>query len=399
MTGTKPHGSAAPDILSMTRDELRDYIVSLGEARYRADQLYSWMMRGAGFDEMTNLPKAFRALVAERADYRRCTVAARFESSLDETVKYAFELEDGECVESVFMKYEHGTTVCVSSQAGCAMGCRFCASTIGGRVRNLTPSEILGQVIAAGHDRGERIDGVVMMGIGEPLDNYESTVKFLRLVSSEEGLNIGLRHISVSTCGIVPGIVRLADEGMPVTLSVSLHAHSDEKRSEIMPVNRRYPIAELMEACRYYFGKTGRRISFEYTLISGKNDSTADARALAALLRREIGPIVHVNLIMLNEVRETGLSAPERESARVLRGAEAARGQRDDTPPPRLGYKRFLRAAETEHEGKLSFPPARRQAVIAPKRRTQLGLRPCRACAEKAARRRCRKGSAEAQSG
>ena len=165
MTGTKPHGSAAPDILSMTRDELRDYIVSLGEARYRADQLYSWMMRGAGFDEMTNLPKAFRALVAERADYRRCTVAARFESSLDETVKYAFELEDGECVESVFMKYEHGTTVCVSSQAGCAMGCRFCASTIGGRVRNLTPSEILGQVIAAGHDRGERIDGVVMMGI------------------------------------------------------------------------------------------------------------------------------------------------------------------------------------------------------------------------------------------
>lgn len=318
MTGTKPYGSAAPDILSMTRDELRDYIVSLGEARYRADQLYSWMMRGAGFDEMTNLPKAFRALVAERADYRRCTVAARFESSLDETVKYAFELEDGECVESVFMKYEHGTTVCVSSQAGCAMGCRFCASTIGGRVRNLTPSEILGQVIAAGHDRGERIDGVVMMGIGEPLDNYESTVKFLRLVSSEEGLNIGLRHISVSTCGIVPGIVRLADEGMPVTLSVSLHAHSDEKRSEIMPVNRRYPIAELMEACRYYFGKTGRRISFEYTLISGKNDSTADARALAALLRREIGPIVHVNLIMLNEVRETGLSAPERESARAF---------------------------------------------------------------------------------
>ena len=157
-----------------------------------------------------------------------------------------------------------------------------------------------------------------MMGIGEPLDNYESTVKFLRLVSSEEGLNIGLRHISVSTCGIVPGIVRLADEGMPVTLSVSLHAHSDEKRSEIMPVNRRYPIAELMEACRYYFGKTGRRISFEYTLISGKNDSTADARALAALLRREIGPIVHVNLIMLNEVRETGLSAPERESARAF---------------------------------------------------------------------------------
>lgn len=360
MTGTKPHGSAAPDILSMTRDELRDYIVSLGEARYRADQLYSWMMRGAGFDEMTNLPKAFRALVAERADYRRCTVAARFESSLDETVKYAFELEDGECVESVFMKYEHGTTVCVSSQAGCAMGCRFCASTIGGRVRNLTPSEILGQVIAAGHDRGERIDGVVMMGIGEPLDNYESTVKFLRLVSSEEGLNIGLRHISVSTCGIVPGIVRLADEGMPVTLSVSLHAHSDEKRSEIMPVNRRYPIAELMEACRYYFGKTGRRISFEYTLISGKNDSTADARPCRAAAPRDRTDRPRQSHNAERGARDGAFRPGEGKRARVLRGAEAARGKRDDTPPSRFGYKRFLRAAETEHEGKLSFPPARR---------------------------------------
>ena len=319
MTGTKPHGSAAPDILSMTRDELRDYIVSLGEARYRADQLYSWMMRGAGFDEMTNLPKAFRALVAERADYRRCTVAARFESSLDETVKYAFralrtESVRRERVHEIRARHDGLRVVAGGMRDGMPL------LRIHDR-RKGEKSHTVGDTRSGDRRRTrprERIDGVVMMGIGEPLDNYESTVNFCS-VSSEEGLNIGLRHISVSTCGIVPGIVRLADEGMPVTLSVSLHAHSDEKRSEIMPVNRRYPIAELMEACRYYFGKTGRRISFEYTLISGKNDLTADARALAALLRREIGPIVHVNLIMLNEVREdAGLSAPERESARAF---------------------------------------------------------------------------------
>lgn len=306
---------AKPDILSMTPAELEEFVLSLGEKKFRAAQLWSWMQKGAAFDEMTNLPKAFRERIADEAEYRLPAIEHRYESKLDDTVKYVFRLIDGEMVESVFMKYEHGTSVCVSSQAGCAMGCRFCASTIGGRVRHLTPSEILGQVIMVGRDRGERIDGVVMMGIGEPLDNYDSTVKFLRLVSDQAGLNIGLRHISVSTCGLVPGIRRLAEEGMPVTLSVSLHEHNDAARDELMPVNRSYPIAELMDACRYYFDRTGRRISFEYTLIAGKNASVGDAAALAALLKKEIGRVVHVNLILLNEVEETGLRSPRRADA------------------------------------------------------------------------------------
>lgn len=304
------------DILSMDKEELRRFVTEgMGEAKFRADQLYSWMMKGASFEEMTNLPKNFRERLAECAEYRLPVIERRYESAIDETVKYVFRLTDGELIESVFMKYEHGTSLCVSSQVGCAMGCKFCASTIGGRVRSLRPSEILGQVIMAGRDRGQRIDGVVMMGIGEPLDNYDSTVKFLRLVSSPDGLNMGLRHISVSTCGIVPGIYRLADENLPVTLSISLHEHDEDKRSRIMPINRRYSIAELMGACRYYFKTTGRRISFEYTLISGENDSLTDARALAKLLKREIGSVVHVNLIMLNEVKETGLSTPTRARA------------------------------------------------------------------------------------
>lgn len=301
-----------PDILSMNPAELEELVISLGEKKFRAAQLWSWMQKGASLDEMTNLPKVFREKLASQTEYRLPAIERKYESKLDGTVKYVFRLFDGELVESVFMKYEHGTSVCVSSQAGCAMGCRFCASTIGGRVRNLAPSEILGQVIMAGRDRGERIDGIVMMGIGEPLDNYDGTVKFLRLVSDPAGLNIGLRHISVSTCGLVPGIRRLAKEGLPVTLSVSLHEHNDAARSELMPVNRRYPISELMEACRFYFECTGRRVSFEYTLIAGKNSSPADAASLAALLKREMGRVVHVNLILLNEVEETGLHSPAR---------------------------------------------------------------------------------------
>lgn len=303
---------AKPDILSMTLDELRQLVVSMGEKRFRADQLYGWMQKAAPIDEMRNLPAAFREKIAEECEYRLPVIERRFESALDDTVKYVFRLIDGECVESVFMRYEHGTSVCVSSQVGCAMGCAFCASTIGGRVRNLTAGEILGQVAAVGRDRGERVDGVVMMGIGEPLDNYDSTVRFLRLVCAPEGLNIGLRHVSVSTCGVVPRIGDLAGEGLPVTLSISLHAPTDDERSAIMPVNRRWGVAELMAACRDYFERTGRRISFEYTLIGGKNDGEEDARRLASLLRREIGPVVHVNLIPVNEVKETGLKPPSR---------------------------------------------------------------------------------------
>lgn len=301
-----------PDILSMTLGELRELIISLGEKRFRADQLYGWMQKGAPLDGMRNLPLAFRERIASECEYRLPVIERRLESRLDDTVKYVFRLIDGECVESVFMRYEHGTSVCVSSQVGCAMGCAFCASTIGGRVRDLTAGEILGQVIAVGRDRGERIDGVVMMGIGEPLDNYENTVRFLRLVSAPEGLNIGLRHISVSTCGVVPRIYDLAGEGLPVTLSISLHAPTDEERSAIMPVNRRWDIAELTAACRDYFERTGRRISFEYTLIGGKNDSPEDAARLAKLLLTEVGSVVHVNLIPVNEVKETGLKPPSR---------------------------------------------------------------------------------------
>lgn len=299
----------------MYRDELGEFMRSIGEPEYRAGQLFEWMSRGASIDEMSNLPKKLREKLKERADYRLPKIEKKLVSAIDGTVKYLFMLEDGECVESVFMKYEHGTSLCVSSQAGCAMGCKFCASTLKGRVRNLTASEILGQVALASRDTGERVDGIVMMGIGEPLDNYANTIRFLKLVSDTNGLGIGLRHISVSTCGLVPRITELADEGLPVTLSVSLHASDDETRSALMPVNKKYCIAELMKACRTYFNKTGRRVSFEYTLISGKNDSRENAVKLASVIKKGMNATAHVNLIMLNEVAETGLSAPDRKRA------------------------------------------------------------------------------------
>ncbi len=308
------------DILGMTKAELREFAVSVGESAFRGEQLYGWMMKGAPIPEMGNLPASFKAKLRERADYRLPAVAEKYVSAKDGTVKYLMELTDGECVECVLMKYDHGTTLCVSSQAGCRMGCSFCASTLKGRSRDLTASEILGQVIVAARDSGDRVDGVVMMGIGEPLDNFESTVKFLRLVSAEGGPNIGLRHISVSTCGIAPKIMCLADEGMPVTLSVSLHAYDDDVRSRLMPVNKKWSIPELMESCRYYFDKTGRRISFEYTLIAGENDSAEGAKALGSLLRREMKDRpCHVNLILLNPVKETGLTAPDRQNAEKFR--------------------------------------------------------------------------------
>ncbi len=306
------------DIMSMTVDELKGFVKTVGEPEYRAGQLFTWMSRGASIDEMTNLSKKFREALRTQADYRLPTIERKLVSQIDGTVKYLFSLNDGECVEAVFMKYEHGTSLCVSSQAGCAMGCKFCASTLNGRVRNLTASEILGQVALAAKDTGERVDGIVMMGIGEPLDNYDNTIRFLRLVSDERGLGIGLRHISLSTCGLVPRIYDLAKEGLPVTLSVSLHASDDETRSALMPVNRKYNIAELMKACRHYFETTGRRVSFEYTLISGKNDAREDAARLAKVIREGMRAPAHVNLILLNEVAETGLTAPVRQSARAF---------------------------------------------------------------------------------
>ncbi len=325
-----------PDIMSMTLPELQVFVKELGEPTFRAKQLFTWMHSGTPIDEMTNLSKKFRELLKEKADYRLPVIENKFTSKLDGTVKYLFALNDGECVESVLMKYEHGNTICVSSQAGCRMGCAFCASTLSGKVRDLTPSEILGQVAVAARDSGERIHGIVMMGIGEPLDNYDNVIKFLRLVGDENGLCIGMRHISLSTCGIVPGIHRLADEGTPVTLSVSLHAYDNEKRKSIMPIARKYPIDELLAACKYYFTKTGRRVSFEYTLISGKNDSMEDAAGLASLLKRGMGVPCHVNLIMLNEVDETGLRTVDKKSAHKFENELKRLGQ-NATVRRRLG--------------------------------------------------------------
>lgn len=308
-----------PDILGLDLDKCRALAKQLGEASFRGEQLYKWMQKGAAIDDMKNLPAAFRRKIKDECDYRLPEIVERQVSKIDGTVKYLMKMTDGECVESVFMKYEHGNTVCVSCQAGCRMGCRFCASTLRGRARDLRASEILGQIAVIGRDTGERIGGVVMMGIGEPLDNYDNTVRFLRLVSSSDGLNIGLRHISVSTCGLVPGIYRLADEGLPVTLSISLHAADDQRRSSLMPVNNKYCIDELLRACRDYFEKTGRRVSFEYTLISGENDSDEDARRLATLLKRGMKAPCHVNLIMLNKVDETGFQTPDRAGANRFR--------------------------------------------------------------------------------
>ncbi len=299
----------------MYPDELEGFVTGLGEKPYRAKQLFADMAKGYGIGEMTDLPQVFRAALLEKADYRMPRIAEKKVSKIDGTVKYLFEMTDGECVESVFMRYEHGTSLCVSSQAGCAMGCRFCASTLLGKVRDLTASEIYGQVVMAGRDTGERVDGVVLMGTGEPLDNFDNVIRFIRLVSDKKGLGLGVRHIALSTCGLIPGIRKLMGTGLPVTLSVSLHASDDATRSALMPVNRAYGISELLDACREYFDVTGRRVTFEYTLISGKNDSEEDALKLAALLKKGMRSPCHVNLIRLNDVRETGLEAPSAERA------------------------------------------------------------------------------------
>ncbi len=296
------------DILSMTPEELEAFLKN--EPSYRTKQLFSWLHKGATYDEMTNLPKKMRDTLAETTYIALPTILKKYTSQTDGTVKYLFRLHDGQCVESVVMKYKHGNTICISSQAGCRMGCKFCASTQNGFARNLTPSEMLGQVLAAGKDTGLKISNIVLMGIGEPLDNYNNVIKFLRLVSMENGLNIGLRHISLSTCGVVDKIYSLADEGLPVTLSVSLHHSNDADRSALMPINKKWNIDSLLTACRVFFEKTGRRISFEYAVISGVNDNEAQANALAELLIGKLPKIpFHVNLIPVNTVEGTGFTS------------------------------------------------------------------------------------------
>ena len=324
-----------PNILSLSFEELETLLLSLGEAKYRTGQIFPQLHKGLMPAEMTNISKKLKAQLEDACDCYLPQVEIKLVSQIDGTVKYLFRLRDGNCIESVVMKYKHGNTICVSSQVGCRMGCKFCASTIGGKVRDLEAGEILGQVVAAQKDLGERIDNIVMMGIGEPMDNYDNTLKFLRNVNDERGICIGYRHISVSTCGHVDGIRKLAKEKLPITLSLSLHAHDDAQRSEIMPVNNRWGIDETLRACREYMDSTGRRISFEYTLIAGKNCTPSDAGALAARLNRALrGPAqsslspehsslspehssggacpIHVNLIPVNAVKETGLKPPDR---------------------------------------------------------------------------------------
>ncbi len=282
---------------------LESFFKELGEPAYRASQVFSWLHKGVqSFDEMTNLGKALREKLSERAFISKARVISRLEST-DGTVKLLLELEDGECVETVLMQYEHGMSVCVSSQAGCKQGCTFCASAIGGYRRNLTPAELLDQLLEAGRASGRRVDNIVLMGIGEPLDNFDNVITFLYNINHEKGLNIGMRHISLSTCGLVEGIDRLAALKLPLTLSVSLHASDDETRSRLMPINRRYNIRTLLAACKRYLAATGRRISFEYALIEGQNDSLEHALSLARLLK---GMLCHVNLIPVNPVKGRG---------------------------------------------------------------------------------------------
>jgi len=302
-----------PDIASMNIDELCEFFTSIGEPKFRAKQFFSAYAMGKRLDEITNFPIKLREKLKEICNYRLPEIEDKQVSRLDGTTKYLFRLSDGEYVESVLMKYEHGNTICVSSQVGCRMGCAFCASTIGGKVRDLTPSEIYGQVCAAQRDSGERIGGIVMMGIGEPLDNLDNVLKFLHLVNDKDGLNIGYRHISLSTCGVADKIYELKKADLPITLSISLHAATDEARSAVMPVNRKYPLDTLLTACKDYFDATKRRISFEYTLLYGENDSLEDAKRLEGLLRRYFPKNVplHVNLIRLNPVKERSFTAPD----------------------------------------------------------------------------------------
>lgn len=298
------------DIKSLDLAELTAYIGELGEAPFRAKQLYQWMheKRVASLDEMTNLPKSLIARLRENCRLVSLEKMALQVSAQDGTRKYLFVLPDGNVIESVLMRYRHGNSVCISSQVGCRMGCRFCASTLDGLVRGLTPSEMLDQIYRIGADIGERISNVVVMGTGEPLDNYDNLLKFIRLLTDENGPNISQRNVTVSTCGIVPKIRALAEEKLQITLALSLHAADQEKRKALMPVANRYGLEETLEACRYYFSQTGRRVTFEYSLVAGENDTAKDAKGLAGLLS---GMNCHVNLIPVNPIQERDYRQPK----------------------------------------------------------------------------------------
>ena len=300
------------NLKSMTLPELTAVIKELRQPAFWGKQVYSWLHKGVrSYDEMTNLPKGLRDTLAERYPICPPEVVRRQESKKDGTIKYLWRLSDGNCVETVLMRYHYGNTVCISTEVGCRMGCAFCASTLGGLVRRLEPFEMLDQVLFTQVDSGLPVSHIVLMGIGEPLDNFDNVMRFLELVNSADGMNISMRHISLSTCGLVPKIDELAKRKLQLTLSVSLHAPNDEIRNQIMPVNRAYPSEELLAACRRYYEATSRRISFEYAMIDGVNDSEADAREL---LRRMKGLPAHFNLIPLNYVEESPLKPSSREA-------------------------------------------------------------------------------------
>ncbi len=306
------------DIMSLTFAELAQELAAMGEPAYRAGQLYQWMHQklAPDFDGMTNLPKSLRARLRDTYEYTSLKVEDRRVSSADGTEKYLFALSDGNLIESVLMRYRFGNSVCISSQAGCRMGCRFCASTIGGLSRNLAPSEMLDQVYRIQALTGERISHVVVMGTGEPLDNYDNLLRFLQLLSDENGLHISQRNITVSTCGLVENIRALAGQHLQITLALSLHAPTQEKRKQLMPVAKRYQLEDVLDACRYYFAQTGRRITYEYSLVGGVNDTPEDAAKLADLLQ---GQNCHVNLIPVNPIRERKYVRPDQAAAAGFR--------------------------------------------------------------------------------
>ena len=302
------------DIASYSFEELQEEMLAIGEKGFRSRQIYSWIHEKLvdDFEEMTNLPKALRQKLEAAYEIRRVEMEKRQISKIDGTNKFLFCLKDGNMVESVLMKYKHGNSVCISSQVGCRMGCRFCASTLDGLERNLTPSEMLRQVYQIQKITGERVSNIVLMGTGEPLDNYDNFLKFIHMVSDEHGLNISQRNITASTCGIVPNIRRLAEEKLQITLALSLHGSNQEKRRSLMPVANKYELHEVLEACDYYFEKTGRRITFEYSLVHGVNDTPEDAKELMGILKDRN---CHLNLIPVNPIKERNYEKPDKKSA------------------------------------------------------------------------------------
>lgn len=304
------------NIKAMTLPEMTAALKEMGQPAFRAKQIYTWLHKGVrSYDEMTNLPKNLREALAEKYPINAPTVVRKQESKKDGTIKYLWQLADGNCVETVLMRYHYGNTVCISTEVGCRMGCAFCASTLGGLVRKLEPFEMLDQVLFTQVESGQPVSHIVLMGIGEPLDNFDNVMRFLELVNSEDGMNISMRHISLSTCGLVPMIYELAKKKLQLTLSVSLHAPSDEIRNRIMPVNKAYPTEELLSACRSYYETTGRRISFEYAMINGVNDTPEAAQLL---LKRLKGMSAHMNLIPLNHVEESPLKPSTRQAVQLF---------------------------------------------------------------------------------